>query len=173
MSLVRLPLAILVLVFRHDLAIVVALMVIAALSDALDGAMARRAGADSRIGTWLDPVCDKTFILALLVAIVLVHEPPFWLVALCAVREILVVPMGMAHLLAPGRRARHVEYRARPSGKATTVAQFVVIAAVLFDRMDLAAPASIAAAVLGLWAGIEYAVRARHTLGHGAPSLTP
>jgi cardiolipin synthase len=168
MSLVRLPLAIAVLAAREHLAIVLGLMVLAALSDALDGAMARRAGAGSAIGAWLDPVCDKAFVLALLIAIWVVQEPPWWLLALSAVREMIVVPMVLAHLLAPGRAARRIEYRARPSGKATTVAQFVVIGAVLFGRLDVAVPASIAAATIGLWAGVEYALRARHTMGRPA-----
>lgn len=167
MSLVRLPLAILVLVYRHELAIVITLMVLAALSDGIDGVMARRANADPAIGAWLDPVCDKAFVLALLAAIWWVNQPPWWLLVLSAVREIVVVPLVAAHLLVPGRATRQIEYRARPSGKATTCAQFVVIAAVLFGRLDIAVPASMAAALLGLWAGVEYALRARRTLGRG------
>ncbi|MDQ3033444.1 MAG: CDP-alcohol phosphatidyltransferase family protein [Myxococcota bacterium] len=167
MSLVRVPLAVLVLVFRAELGMVIALMVLAAVSDGIDGAMARRAKADPAIGAWLDPVCDKAFVVALLAAIWWVHQPAWWFVALCAVREIIVVPLVLAHLLVPGRSRRRIEYRARPSGKATTCAQFVAIGAVLFAQDDIAKWSAIAAAVLGLWAGVEYALRARATLGRG------
>jgi phosphatidylglycerophosphate synthase len=161
LSLVRIPLAIMVLVYRNELSVIVTLMMLAALSDALDGHLARRANADPRIGAWLDPFCDKTFVMALLVAITAVHEPPWWLIALTAVREVVVVPLIIAHLIMPGRSQRHIDYRARPSGKATTIAQFVVIIAVLMEQMDAALVASIVAAVIGLFAGIEYVMRTR------------
>lgn len=163
MSLVRVPLAVLVLVFRAELAMVVVLMALAAISDALDGAMARRAGADPAIGAWLDPVCDKAFVIALFVAIWWVSEPPWEIAALCAVREMIVGPLVLAHFVVPGRRARRVDYRARPSGKATTCAQFVAIGALLFGWIEIAQGAAVVAALLGLAAGIEYALRARRT----------
>lgn len=171
MSLVRLLLAVLAVAFRHETAVLVALMAIAGLSDALDGAMARRARADASVGEWLDPLCDKAFVLALVLAIAIVHEPPWWLLVLTTVREILVMPPVLVHLLAPGRHARKIQYRALPIGKATTVAQFAVIAALLFGRADLALAASIAAALLGLGAGVEYLVRA--PIGPAAQGTEP
>lgn len=167
MSLVRLPLAALVIVARGDVPALCVLMAVAAASDALDGALARRAGADGAIGAWLDPLCDKAFVLALIAAVWIVEQPPWWLLALTAVREIVVMPMVAAHLLAPGRGRRNIEYRARPSGKATTVAQFVVIVLLLFGRVDLAVYGACVAALIGLWAGVEYALRARATIRRG------
>ncbi len=161
LSLVRIPLGILVLVYRDELPVLLLLMVAAALSDALDGLLARRANADPQIGAWLDPLCDKVFIVALLIAIAIVHEPPWWLVVLTAVREAVVVPLIIAHWIMPGRAQRSIDYRARPSGKLTTIAQFVVIVAVLVNRMDVAIVASVFAAIIGLVAGIEYVMRTR------------
>src|SRR4051794_1401386 len=45
-------------------------MSVAAVTDVLDGYIARRRGADlAGAGSWLDPVCDKLFIGAVLAAL--------------------------------------------------------------------------------------------------------
>ena len=41
----------------------------AAVTDVLDGHLARRSGATSGVGSWLDPICDKLFVGAVLVAL--------------------------------------------------------------------------------------------------------
>lgn len=164
MSLVRLPLAAAAFVARADALVVLALMAVAGLSDALDGWLARRAGADPRIGAWLDPVCDKIFVLGVIAGVWLERQPPWYLLVLTATRELLVVPAGIGLFVASRGIGGKIEYRARPSGKATTVAQFAVLGALLFDLDAMALPAAIAAALLGLTAGVEYGARARASL---------
>jgi phosphatidylglycerophosphate synthase len=136
-------------------------MAAAGLSDMLDGFVARRTGSDSRVGGWLDPVCDKVFIVGALVAVCVEHRPPAWLVLLALTRELLVVPLTLVHLSTPGRAARDVEFRARPAGKATTVLQFVLLLALVTDRMDIAAAIAAVTGLVGALAGIDYVVSAR------------
>ena len=168
MSLVRVPLAVVVFLVRGNALAVLALMAVAGITDALDGILARRAGADPRIGAWLDPVCDKIFVLGTIAGVWLEHQPPWQLLVLTATRELLVVPAGVAMFIASRGIGSRVEYRARPSGKATTVAQFVVLGALLFDLDGVALPAAIAAALLGLTAGVEDGARARASLASPA-----
>ncbi|UJR80640.1 CDP-alcohol phosphatidyltransferase family protein [Sandaracinus amylolyticus] len=170
MSLVRLPLAVLALLVRAEPLAVLGLMIVAGISDALDGVMARRANADPKLGEWLDPVCDKVFVLAVLAGVWIERQPPWWLLVLTATREILVVPAGLMLAVSVGTFRSRIEYCARPSGKATTVAQFLVLGALLFDLPQVALPAAIAAAVLGLAAGVEYGVRARACLDAPGPT---
>ena len=164
MSLLRVPLAVVALVLRAHPIAVLALMAAAAVSDMLDGFMARRTDGDHRVGEWLDPVCDKVFVLAVVAGVWIQRRPPLWLLLALIVREVLVVPPILAHLAAPGREARRLEFRARIAGKATTVVQFATLVALMLGRMDLARPAAVLAALLGCAAGIDYALRARALL---------
>jgi len=70
----------------------VALFVIASVSDYYDGALARRMGARSRLGQFLDPLADKILVLGVF-AMLAVVEPqivPWWAVAVIALRDAIV-----------------------------------------------------------------------------------
>jgi cardiolipin synthase (CMP-forming) len=53
------------LVLRQDMQGALILFVLAGLSDAVDGWLARHRGADSAIGTALDPVVDKALLVSM------------------------------------------------------------------------------------------------------------
>ncbi len=63
---------------------------LAAASDWLDGYLARRNGAVSRLGTLLDPVVDKIVVLSALLVLVDLRLLPLWLPLLNLAREFLV-----------------------------------------------------------------------------------
>lgn len=70
-----------------------AVFVIAALSDALDGWLARALNAESALGALLDPIADKLLVGAYLIAFVIVSGFDFWLslpVAIIVLRDIAV-----------------------------------------------------------------------------------
>jgi cardiolipin synthase (CMP-forming) len=168
MTLSRIPMAALVWLRPLDPVYVLGLMALAALSDVLDGWLERRrrerrgepAVTGESMGTWLDPLCDKVFILSLLVAIVLAHELPLWIVPLIALREILqTVIVGATRVIPAVRRRLRPRFRANVLGKATTVVQFVTIAAILL-RWPYQIPLAIATAALGLIAVAVYVRRA-------------
>ena len=71
-------------------AFALALFVAAALSDALDGWLARRAGSTTDHGVLLDPIADKALVLLTLAGLSLVGAVPLGLVAAVAAREVLV-----------------------------------------------------------------------------------
>ena len=72
----------LVLERRLDLAFF--LFVLAGLSDAVDGWLARRNGGNS-IGALLDPVADKALLVTMYVTLAVVRELPDWLAISCDV----------------------------------------------------------------------------------------
>lgn len=132
-----------------------ALMVMAAITDLLDGALARRLKVEGR-GVWLDPLCDKVFILSVVAALVWARQPAWWLVALVALREILQLPLMLLVLvLGHGRR---YNFKAAMLGKATTLVQFIALCVLTFDG-ELA-PWATLAAVLGALSVAQYAWRA-------------
>jgi len=68
----------------------VALLIASAVSDWLDGKIARALNQQSRLGEALDPAADRLYIAATLVALAVRAIIPWWLVALLAARELVV-----------------------------------------------------------------------------------
>lgn len=73
-----------------ELAAAAGLFTVAALSDWLDGYLARRMETRSLFGTLLDPVVDKILVLGVLLAFAHLGLLPLWLVLLVALRETAV-----------------------------------------------------------------------------------
>jgi CDP-diacylglycerol--glycerol-3-phosphate 3-phosphatidyltransferase/cardiolipin synthase len=102
-------------------------VLVAALTDAVDGLLARWLRSESDTGRLFDPIADKFFILALvgtLLAEGTLH--PLWALGV-AMRDVVVLA-GLAYTIA--RRQWSVGRRMRPSwlGKCTTAGQFAVLA---------------------------------------------
>ena len=135
-------------------------MGLAAVTDVLDGTLARRRGLDaSGAGSWLDPICDKLFVGAVLAALHFERGVSFGLLALIVTRELLQLPMVIVYRVsATLRRWLRYDFRASPLGKAATVAQFLAIAALVlgFPARALA----VAAFGLGVIALGDYVRRA-------------
>jgi cardiolipin synthase (CMP-forming) len=67
-----------------------ALLVFSALTDWLDGKLARWLNQQSRLGQLLDPAADRLYILATLAAFLVRDITPWWLVAPLVLRELIV-----------------------------------------------------------------------------------
>ncbi len=70
--------------------VAVGLLIAAGLSDWLDGKIARALNQTSRLGQLLDPAADRLYIAATIVALAVRMIIPWWLVAVLAVRELIV-----------------------------------------------------------------------------------
>lgn len=134
---------------------------VGALTDWLDGWIARRWNMFSAFGAFLDPVADKLAVAAALFIVVQAH-PSIWLAVLSAVivgREITISALRewMAEIGARGAVA--VAW----VGKIKTIVQMVAIVALLLGSALPPLPAQIigewllaAAAALTLWSGFDY-----------------
>jgi phosphatidylglycerophosphate synthase len=175
LSLSRLLLAGLVWIRPQDGVFLVAVMVLAAATDLLDGYFGRRLHGQRRgtadVGAWLDPVCDKVFTASAAVAVVVTYDPPALVIALVLLRDVLLAALVPVFRLAGGRDRFHGhDFRARASGKATTVAQFATLLAVVFAPSWALACAWLCGLV-GLLAVVERVVLAvRDRRGAGAPA---
>ncbi len=67
------------------------LFLIAGVSDAVDGFLAKRLGMTSDLGAHLDPLADKALIVSIYVALGITEAIPRWLVILVVSRDILIV----------------------------------------------------------------------------------
>jgi cardiolipin synthase (CMP-forming) len=95
----------------------VGLLIVAGASDWLDGKIARALNQGSRLGEVLDPAADRLYIAATIVALAVREIIPWWLVAILAVRE-LVVGGALAVLK---RRVGFGTLRVSLVGKAATL----------------------------------------------------
>ena len=161
LTLARIPLAGLFWLTYGDVAWSLAIVGVAALTDALDGAVARRAraeggGATSTAGEWLDPLADKVFVFGVLAATAVRGTTPWAIVALVCARELVVVPLAIGYRLTRPR-VPHA-FQADRLGKVATIAQLAAVLAILLEPR--AAPAlALLAAVLGLAAAAHYVAR--------------
>ncbi len=83
------------LVTEQD-ALAVAILVVSGVTDWLDGKLARAWGQTSRLGELLDPVADRLYIVATLVAFVIRDILPWWFAAILVGRDLVltaVLPM--------------------------------------------------------------------------------
>jgi phosphatidylglycerophosphate synthase len=135
-------------------------MGLAAVTDMLDGYLARRAGADmAGTGSWLDPICDKLFVGAVLAALHFERGVPLTLLALIVARELLQLPMVVVYRVIPTLRSwLRYDFRASVLGKAATCTQFAAIAALVLGLP--ARPFAVGAFALGLIALADYIRRA-------------
>ncbi len=132
-----------------------AVIAAAGFTDVLDGWLARRATQRSTAGSWLDPVCDKTFAILVLAALVVRLDVPVGVAALIATRELLLVPAALAYRLV----ARFtVDFTSAISGKRATIAQFLAVLAIVFHAA-FAWVLVLIAAGLGAAAAVEYLQR--------------
>ena len=130
-------------------------------SDMLDGFLARRWGATSRVGALLDAVADKSMQFTALVVITFLGRPlftqlPLWLVSAVFVRDLTLL-VGWVIL----RRLRKpVNFEHEIHGRVATVLVLgLVLVATLGISEAILTPASAVAAVAALLSAGAYARR--------------
>ncbi len=147
-------------------------MAAAAATDVLDGTLARRRGvALAGVGSWLDPICDKLFVAAVLAALHVERGVPLGMLALIVARELIQLPMSIVYRAIPSlRHWLRYDFRASVLGKAATIAQFLAIAALVVG-LPATLPIGLAFA-LGIVALVDY-VRRAIELGRARRTTTP
>lgn len=66
------------------------LFTVAALSDLLDGYLARKYKQESVFGTFLDPLADKILVIGAMIMILPFHWIPTWMVAVFIIRDLVI-----------------------------------------------------------------------------------
>jgi len=146
-----------------------AVLAAAGLTDVLDGWFARRAmaratgrrgGTPAGMGSWLDPICDKVFVAAVLGAIWFCERPPLAWLALILARELMQLPLSLVYVAVPAlRKWLRYDFRASVAGKAATVTQFAAVSALVL-RHPSARLLAWASFVVGMIALADYLGRA-------------
>ena len=132
-----------------------AIFVFAALTDSIDGWVARRLIGVTRWGQLADPIADKALIIGSLGVLALNDELPWLAVAIIMLREVAVTALRVVLV------RRGVVLPAGRFGKAKTVSQVVAVTLYLLPVVPepVADWALVLAVVLTIASGIDYALR--------------
>jgi CDP-diacylglycerol--glycerol-3-phosphate 3-phosphatidyltransferase len=143
------------------------LFCVAAATDWVDGRLARRWNATTKLGSFLDTTADKLLVSGVLIALLGAERVSPWIVAVIVGRELVL--MGVRGVIASEGEVMV------PSmlGKLKTSVQFVAIAlAILRPGDELGGLyvdewAMLAAAAITVWSAADYLVRAWPALTRG------
>jgi CDP-diacylglycerol---glycerol-3-phosphate 3-phosphatidyltransferase len=143
----------------------VVVFVVGALSDLVDGYLARRHEMTTSVGAWLDPLSDKLFVIVPALALASRAEFPWWAAAVIVLREVAV------SLLRWRLDRRGVSMPASRAGKAKTLSQVCAVGlsiAPLAPALDpIVLAVVIVAVTLTVVSGLEYLFTERHRVETG------
>jgi len=109
------------------------LLMLAGLSDALDGWLARVLDQRTLLGQYLDPIADKLLLSSLFLVLAIAHKIPWKYTVLVLSRDVCILATCMALFATVGFR----DFRPSVFGKINTVCQiaavFFVVLAQVFD----------------------------------------
>ena len=110
------------------------LFILAGLSDAADGFIAKRFNAASELGAYLDPVADKALLVSVFCTLGFKGALPAWLIVLAVSRDLFIIGgMLLAYVLTNPMAVKPLWV-----SKVNTTAQIVLIAFVLGERIGVA-----------------------------------
>ena len=148
---------------RFDEALIV--LLVAGLTDALDGAIARMKNQYTRLGAVLDPLADKMLLISGFVTLSMIHLVPSWVTILVVSRDvILMLGTAVAHFT-----DSRVDITPTFLGKGTTFLQLSYVVMVIFltsRRIDLSVMLPLLFGMISftLLSGLHYLYRGfRHT----------
>lgn len=144
--------------YGHLLAAVI--FIVAAITDGVDGYLARKNQEVTRLGKFLDPLADKLLVSAALIALVELGKISTWVAMVLIGREMAVT--GLRAIAA----AEGIVIAAGNWGKAKTVFQIIFIVAVILAGAEgfflqglaqlLQTPLLWVAVGLTVWSGMDY-----------------
>ena len=110
-----------------EMMIAFVLFLVAGVSDAVDGYLAKRFNMASELGAYLDPLADKALIVSIYVSLGIAGAIPRWLVIFVVARDIMIVGAVMLSWVV----GRPMEVKPLLVSKLNTVAQIVFACLVL------------------------------------------
>jgi cardiolipin synthase (CMP-forming) len=80
-----------VMITSHAWISAFSLFVIAGITDAVDGFVARQFNQRTELGAYLDPLADKALLVSIYVTLAVVNVIPIWLAVVVVARDIMIV----------------------------------------------------------------------------------
>lgn len=168
--------AFLVAEIPYGYVVAITLFIVAAVTDTIDGHLARSRGAVTTFGQFMDPLADKLLIAAPLIALVGMQRLPAWVAVVIIAREFAVVALRLVGL------AQGVSIPADRYGKVKTFFQIAAIVSLMLPHSlfpgwtatgDTIVEVSLVtiAVVLTVVSGVNYFWKARDVIR--MPGATP
>jgi CDP-diacylglycerol--glycerol-3-phosphate 3-phosphatidyltransferase len=107
------------------------LFAIAAITDFLDGYLARRSQQITKTGILLDPIADKLLVIAAIIVLVDMELVPAWIAIVIIAREFIITGLRVVAL------SKDILIPAEMGGKIKVVAQIASILVLLLDKDSL------------------------------------
>jgi cardiolipin synthase (CMP-forming) len=150
---------------RHGRAL--ELFFVAALTDVIDGTLARSYGLGTEVGAYLDPIADKCLLSGIFLALGATGAVPWWFVAVVFGRDIYIL-LAVVAVMALTKVRKFPPSR---WGKISTFVQIATAVAWLVENIwPVPVLYAISSAMLWvcagftLWSGIHYTLRGTQTL---------
>ena len=143
---------------REEYAVAVPIFLAAALSDFIDGYLAREWKLVSRFGAALDPVADKLIMLVATVLLAVQGLIPLWLAVAIVGRDVVIVAGVLAYRLLRG----DLDIKPTRLSKANTFIEFGVLLAIMaaaagwIDARAWLAPLFVVVFVTVVASGVQY-----------------
>lgn len=119
------------------------LFILAGISDAVDGYLAKRLNAETVVGRYLDPLADKALLVSVFIALGSSGYLPSWLVIMVVFRDVLIVSGALLyHTL-----TQNLTLEPLRVSKLNTAAQIVLVGVVL-GQHGLGLPIGMATEVM-------------------------
>ncbi|MCP4405466.1 MAG: CDP-diacylglycerol--glycerol-3-phosphate 3-phosphatidyltransferase [bacterium] len=148
------PVLVVVLLTKFSNWLAVSIFLAAALTDFVDGYLARSRKEVTVFGKLMDPIADKLLIAGSLISLVEIGYAPAWLVVIIIGREFAV--NGLRAVAA----SQSVIIPAGPLGKAKMVAQVIAVPLLILNvqALDIGYLVLWVTMLLTVWSGVDYFV---------------
>ena len=120
-----------VLLLENRFAPALCIFVVAAVTDGVDGWLARRFGWQSQLGAVLDPAADKLLVAVSLILLSWLTMAPAWVVVVVLARDVVIVAGALAYR----RWIGPVAYGSTRLSKICTALQLLLILALLLQPL--------------------------------------
>jgi cardiolipin synthase len=141
------------------------LFLVAGVTDALDGFIARFANQQSLLGAYLDPIADKILLTSAYISLSIPSlnhgvQIPVWITVLVIARDLLIVVMAVIFALAAGVRTFPPSILSKLNTAAQVIAVLVVLVSAVLPNLEPAATTLLyLVALLTVSSGIDYGFR--------------
>ena len=126
--------------------------IVASITDAFDGYIARKYKLVTTLGKFIDPLADKVLVIAAMLALIELDRLPAWIVMVIITREFIVTGLRLV------AAAEGVVIAASKGGKLKTVCQIIALIMLILNI-----PGGMVlmwvAMILTVWSGMDYLIK--------------
>ncbi|MBI5787783.1 MAG: CDP-diacylglycerol--glycerol-3-phosphate 3-phosphatidyltransferase [Candidatus Schekmanbacteria bacterium] len=153
------PLLVVVLLTRYSLNLAALIFSLAALTDWLDGYIARSTDQITDLGKLLDPIADKLLLAAAFISLVDIGRAPAWMVVVIVGRELAIT--GLRSLIAN----KGIIIVSSNLGKYKTVSQIIAVLLLILNPVPHLGHISLwIALLLTLVSGVDYFLKTKEVI---------